>query len=134
MNIRKSISSINWGHLFSDNYIDSQVSIFEECLFKNFVPNKYVVFDDKEPVWMDKSIKQWIKERDSCYSNYQSQGRLSSIKVRVFLEKNIENKDLCHHDEDYCYFCKSNIPVINLIVGSRNMINLPKTWVSKKLD
>ena len=78
LNIRKSISSINWSHLFSDNHIDVQVSIFEECalnVFKNFVPNKYVVFDDKEPVWMDQSIKQLIKERDSCYSKYQSQGR-----------------------------------------------------------
>ena len=30
--IRKSISSINWSHLFSDHHIDIQVSIFEECL------------------------------------------------------------------------------------------------------
>ena len=56
LNIRRSTSSINWSHLFSDNHIDIQVSIFEECVlnvFKNCVPNKYVVFDDKEPVWMD---------------------------------------------------------------------------------
>ena len=56
LNIRKSISSIIWSHLFSDDHIVIQVSIFEECVlnvFKNFVPNKYVVFDDKEPVWMD---------------------------------------------------------------------------------
>ena len=26
-------------------------------------------FDDKEPVWMDESIKQLIKERDSCFLN-----------------------------------------------------------------
>ena len=72
LSIRKSISSINWSHLFSIS-----VSIFEECVlnvFKIFVPNKYVVFDNKEPVWMDQSIKQLIKERDSYYSKYQSQG------------------------------------------------------------
>ena len=55
LNIRKSISSINWSHLFSDNHIDIQVSIFEVCVlnvFKNFLPNKYVVFDDKNlPGW-----------------------------------------------------------------------------------
>ena len=28
LSIRKSISSINWSHLFSDNHIDIQVSIF----------------------------------------------------------------------------------------------------------
>ena len=39
------------------------------------MPDKFVVSDDKEPAWMDQSIKQLIKERDSCYSKYQSQGR-----------------------------------------------------------
>ena len=32
LNIRKSINSINWSHLFSENHIDIQVSIFEECV------------------------------------------------------------------------------------------------------
>ena len=78
LNIRKSISSINWSHLFSDNHIDVQVSIFEECVlkdFENFVPNESVDSDDKEPIWMDRSITQLTKESDSCYSKYQSQGR-----------------------------------------------------------
>ena len=79
LNIRKSISSINWSNLFSDNHIDIQFSIFEECVlkvFKNFVPNKYVVFDDKEPAWVYQAIKQLINENDSFFfSKYQSQGR-----------------------------------------------------------
>ena len=51
---------------------------------------------------------------------------LNDIKVRVFFGKNIEKKLLRHHDKNYCHFCKSNIPVINLIAGSRNMIKLSK--------
>ena len=60
LSISKSTSSISWSHLFSDNHIDIQTSISEECVlnvFKKFVLNKYAVFDDKEPVWMDQSIK-----------------------------------------------------------------------------
>ena len=49
---------------------------------------------------------------------------LNSIKVRVFFEKKFQKKRLCHHDKNYCYFCKSNIPVINLIEGFRNMIKV----------
>ena len=44
---------------------------------------------------------------------------LNSIKVRIFFDKNIEKKHLC------C-LCKSNNLVINLIVGSRNMIKVSK--------
>ena len=58
---------------------------------------------------------------------------LNGIKLRVIFGKNIEKKLLCHHDKNYCYFCKSNIPVMKLIVGSRNMIKLSKN-MSKKLD
>ena len=78
LNIRKSISSINWSHLFSDNHIDIIIIIFLKSVlnfFKSFVPNRHVVFDNKEPVWMNQSIKQLIKKRDSFFSKYQSQGR-----------------------------------------------------------
>ena len=58
----------------------------------------------------------------------------NGIKVRVFFGKDIEKKYLCHHHKNYCCFCKSNIPVINLIVGSRNMSKLSKNTSFLKLS
>ena len=53
-------------------------------------------------------------------SNKRLRSILNSIKVLVFFEKKTsKKKHLCRHDKNYCYFCKLNIPVINLIVGSR---------------
>ena len=46
--------------------------------------------------------------------------------MRAVLEKTIEKKQLRRHDKNYYYFWKSNIPVINLIVDSRNMIKVSK--------
>ena len=54
---------------------------------------------------------------------------LNGIKVQVFFIKNIEKKHLCCHDQNYYYFWKSNIPVIDLVVESRNL-----TEVSKNLS
>ena len=53
---------------------------------------------------------------------------LNGIMVGDFFEKNIKKALMLHvhHDKNYCYFCKSNIPVINLIVGSRKMIKVSK--------
>ena len=51
---------------------------------------------------------------------------LNSIKIWVFFGENVEKKHLRHHDNNYYYFWKSNIPVINLIPDSRNMIKLSK--------
>ena len=66
-------------------------------------------------------LKYWV-----LYSAIIGACPLNVIKVRIFFEKSIEKKHLCRHDKNYCYFCKSNIPVINLIVGSRNMIKVSK--------
>ena len=52
-----------------------------------------------------------------------------ALQCGSFLEK----KHLYRHDKNYYYFWKSNIPVINLIVDSRNMIKVSKN-VIKKLD
>ena len=49
---------------------------------------------------------------------------LNSIKMWTFFGENVEKKHLCHHDNNYYYFWESNIPVINLIPDSRNMIKL----------
>ena len=57
------------------------------------MPNKYVVFEDKEPVWMDKSIKQLIKEKDTCYSKYQRQGcRVEDFHIVTSLTGKINEK------------------------------------------
>ena len=50
----------------------------------------------------------------------------TALKCGSFLKKNIEKRHLCGHDKNYYYFCKSNIIVINLIVGSTNMIKVSK--------
>ena len=49
-----------------------------------------------------------------------------TIFWRVFFAKNIEKKRLCRHDKNYYYSWKSDIPVINLIVDSTNMIKVSK--------
>ena len=53
---------------------------------------------------------------------------LDGLKVQVFFrkkkKKNHKKKRLCRHEKNYYYFYKSNIPVINLIVDSQNMINM----------
>ena len=43
------------------------------------------------------------------------------LRCELFSEKNIEKKRLYLHDKNFYYFWKSDIPVANLIVDSRNM-------------
>ena len=58
---------------------------------------------------------------------------LNGINVRVFSEKTSKKKHLCLLDKNHYYFCKSNVTVINLIVGSRNLIKVSKNMSLHKI-
>ena len=39
-------------------------------MFSNFIPNKYVIFDDRDPPWMHDFIKTKIKFKNQLYNTY----------------------------------------------------------------
>ena len=49
--------------LFDQKDINAQVAAFNETIlkvFRNYIPNKNITFDDKDPVWINKTIKSKI--------------------------------------------------------------------------
>ena len=59
----------------------SQVLTLNETIlnvFRNYVPNKYITIDDKDPVWMNGTIKSKIKARNKLYRQYIENGRFES--------------------------------------------------------
>ena len=72
---------VNWERLFSKKDINTQVSILNKTIlnvFSNYVPNKYIANDDKDPVWMNKTIKLKIKAKDKMYKKYIQNRRFKS--------------------------------------------------------
>ena len=62
--INRSIGSFNWSKLFSGKNVYEQVELFNKILlniFHNFIPNKIIVCDDRDPPWMNDEIKKMIK-------------------------------------------------------------------------
>ena len=54
---------------------------FNETLlsvFRNYVPNKYITVDNKDPVWMNETIKTKIKAKNVFYKKYIENGRFES--------------------------------------------------------
>ena len=52
-NIIKALDLVNWKRLFDQKCIDAEVATFNDTTlntFRNFVPNKYITIDDKDPV------------------------------------------------------------------------------------
>ena len=69
---------MNWDRLLENENVNSQVLILNDIIlngFRNFVANKYVTCDDKDPVWMNENIKSKIKAKNKLYQVYVKKGR-----------------------------------------------------------
>ena len=79
--ITKSLDSVNWKRLFDRKDINAQVIALNETIlnvFRNYVPNKYITVNDKDPVWMNETIKSKIKFKNVFYKQYIQNGRFES--------------------------------------------------------
>ena len=56
------IELVNWNFLFLNKSVHEQVIIFNQTLivFLNYMANKLITVDDKDPPWMNESIKKKI--------------------------------------------------------------------------
>ena len=79
--IRNDVDLVNSERLFNKKKIDAQVAVFNETMlniFRNYVPDKYVTINDKDPVWMNETIKLKIKAKNNMYNKYLQNGRYKS--------------------------------------------------------
>ena len=72
-------------------------------------------------IWMWLLISVMKSGTERMHAPYST-----ALMCESFSEKSLKKEDLCCHDKTHYYFQKSNIPVINLIVDSGNMIKVSK--------
>ena len=71
--IKRSIKLVTWETLFHNKTVHKHVSIFNETLrniFSNFIPSKYITFDDRDPPWMTDFVKTKTKFKIQLYNTY----------------------------------------------------------------
>ena len=84
--IRKALDMVNWERLFDKKDLNAQVIALNETIlnvFRNYVPNKYITVDDKDPVWMNEIIKSKMKAKNKLYKQYIKNGRFESDFVFI---------------------------------------------------
>ena len=74
--IRKALDFVNWERLFDRKDINVQVIALNETIlsvFRNYLPNKYITVNDKDPVWMNETIKSKIKAKKIIFQAVYSE-------------------------------------------------------------
>ena len=59
--ITTAINQVDWKFMFSYKNVQQQLNIFNKTIiniFSNFIPNKLVTFDDKDPPWITEKLKE----------------------------------------------------------------------------
>ena len=69
---------IDWKKLFSNANVVKQVNILNDTLFNifsNFVRNKVITIDNRDPPQINKEIKCKIKPKNKTFQQYLKNGR-----------------------------------------------------------
>ena len=77
--IYRSIEIFYWSYLFLRKNVHEQVELFNKMLpniFHNFIPNKIILYDYKDPPWMNEEIKNFIKKKNWLFQCQRKSGKL----------------------------------------------------------
>ena len=70
--IRRAVNEFNWQRAFLNNNVNEKVDIFNSTILNilsNFIPQEFVVCDDKAPPWFNKKIRALIQEKNATLKN-----------------------------------------------------------------
>ena len=91
--IKSAIKLVDWNFLFSHKNVHEQVVIFNQTLmniFSNYIPNKLITVDDKDPPWMNQYIKKKILDKkvackffNTNNKNYDFSLKLQTISTEL---------------------------------------------------
>ena len=84
--ITTAINQVDWKFLFSRKNIRYQVKISKKTIiniFSNFIPNKLVTFNDKDPPWMTETLKEIIKWKHKVCRDYLKNGKTEADYMHV---------------------------------------------------
>ena len=84
--INQAINAINWDELFANKTVESQVSELNDLLlniYSNYIPNKTVLCDDKDPSWMTNGIRTAIEMKNNAYKEYIRSGMRHNYYLRL---------------------------------------------------
>ena len=96
--IWKAIKMVDWRFMFLNKNVHEQISIFNNTLMNNvfyYIPNEYMIIDDRDPPWMNETIKNKIKLKKSLHksNNFVEMQKLTA-EISMILKR---KENYYHH-------------------------------------
>ena len=84
--LNRTIEAFNWEKLLENKNVNEQLYLFNKTMlniFHNFIPNKNIICNDKDPPWFNNHIKTLIEKKNHLFKSYMANGRLAVDRVRL---------------------------------------------------
>ena len=88
--IRKAIDLFPWKKTLRYLNMNDMIFLFNKTVKNvNYIPHETVTFDDRDPSWINKNVKQFILEKNEMHKKYVNENK----DPRIF------DKAKCHQNE-----------------------------------
>ena len=80
------IEAFNWEKLLENKNVNDQLYFIKQTMlniFHNFIPNKNIIYNDKDPPWFNNQIKRLIGKKNHLFESYRAHDRLAVDRVRL---------------------------------------------------
>ena len=84
--IRKAVHLFPWEKALRNLSINDMIFLFNKTvkdIISNYIPHETVTFDDRDPLWINKNVKQLILEKNEMYEKYLNDNKDSRIFDKV---------------------------------------------------
>ena len=72
--IRKAINGFQWEKSFQNMNVNDMVHLFNRTIkniLPNFIPQETIAFDDRDPPWINSSIRRLIQDKNEAYKHFK---------------------------------------------------------------
>ena len=104
--IKETLSNTNSEAIFENSTPDKAVKDFTDIILSTmsqFIPNKIITINERDPPWLTKSIKNKIKSKHRAYHKFLSRGSRPEETEHINRLHNEPNRLIVNARDDYFY-------------------------------
>ena len=131
--INCAIDIFDWGHSFEGKNVHEQVHFFNKTvlnIFHNYVANKTVLCNDKDPPWFNDEIRKMVIMKNEIFEQYIANGKSQTDYEWLQLISNTLTETIRSSKEKF--YCKLSTKLANPSTSSKAYRSILKTFINGK--
>ena len=131
--IRKAINEFPWERSFENNSVNEKVNISNVTIkntLSNYIRHETIMCDDRDPLWINKNIKQLILEKNQAYKSYlRSNKSFQFLNQFKFLQTKFSS--LIEESKEK-YYVRLSKKLLDPQTSPKSYLSILKTFLNNK--